>query len=238
MNLMEASPFNPYVEETGNTKNKYAKLIKNAFDRAVQEETKLPSWILGLYGMSGKRYRIFINNLIESVQDARYLEVGSWSGSTACSAVYGNKVHSVCIDNWTQFGDVRTEFRKNIQNTLKDEDENSVELHEEDFRKVDYTDIGKFNVYLFDGPHEVEDQYDGLKLALPALDDTFIFLVDDWNDPRPREGTENAIKELGVEVIYSMQIRTSNGVDRVYPEVVLQDSHWHNGYFISVCKKK
>ena len=238
MNLMEASPFNPYVEESGNTKNKYAKLIKSAFDKAVKEETKLPDWILSLYGMSGKQYRMFINNLIETVEDVRYLEIGSWSGSTACSAVYGNKVHSVCIDNWTQFGDVRNEFRKNINNTLKDEDENTVDLYEQDFREVDYGSIGKFNVYLFDGPHEIEDQYDGLKYALPTLDEIFIFLVDDWNDPRPREGTLKAIEELGVEVIYSMQIRTSNGVDCVYPEVVLQDSHWHNGYYISVCKKK
>jgi hypothetical protein len=72
---------------------------------------------------------------------------------------------------------------------------------------------------------------------LPALDDTFIFIVDDWNDPRPREGTARAIKDLGVEIIYSMQIRTSNGIDTIYPEVVLQDSYWHNGYFIAVCKK-
>ena len=64
MNLMEASPFNPYIEETGNSKNKYAKLIKSAFNKAVKEETKLPDWILSLHGMSGKRYRIFINNLI------------------------------------------------------------------------------------------------------------------------------------------------------------------------------
>lgn len=238
MNLTEASPFNPHVEETGNSKNKYAKLIKSAFDKAVREETKLPDWILNLYGMSGRRYRIFINNLIETIQDARYLEIGSWSGSTACSAIYDNKVHSVCIDNWAQFGDVRDQFRTNISNTLKDEYENSVDLYEQDFREVDYFSIGKFNVYLFDGPHEVEDQYDGLKYAFPTLDDTFIFLVDDWNDPRPLEGTQKAIEDLGIKVIYSMQIRTSNGVDNVYPEVVLQDSHWHNGYFISVCKKK
>lgn len=238
MDLMQASPFNPYVEEMGNTKNKYAKLIKSSYDRALKEETKLPLWILNLHGMSGKRYRIFVNNLIETIQDARYLEIGSWSGSTACSAVYGNKVHSVCIDNWTQFGDVRNEFRININNCLKDEDQNTVDLYEQDFREVDYSSIGNFNVYLFDGPHEIEDQYDGIKYALPTLDETFILLIDDWNDPRPREGTLKAIEELGVEVIYSMQIRTSNGVDLVYPEVVLQNSHWHNGYYISVCKKK
>lgn len=235
---MEASPFNAYVEENGENKTKYTKLIKSAFNKAIEEETKLPDWILSLYGMSGKRYRIFINNLIESITDARYLEVGSWSGSTACSAIFGNKVKSTCIDNWTQFGNVRDEFKRNIENALSDDDRNSLDLYEQDFRLVNYSDIGKFNIYFFDGPHEIEDQYDGLKYALPALDNTFIFIVDDWNDPRPREGTEKALKDLDIEVIYSMQIRTSNGVDNVYPPIVLQDSHWHNGYYISVCKKK
>jgi hypothetical protein len=235
MDLMQASPFTPYIEETGNTKNKQAQLIRAAFNSAIKEESKLPEWVLKLHGMSGKRYRIFINHLIKSTKDARYLEVGSWAGSTVCSAIYGNQVRCTCVDNWSQFGDVRDEFQRNTQNALNGN--NSINLCEQDFRAVNYEDIGKFNTYLFDGPHEIHDQYDGLKYALPALDDTFVFIVDDWNDPRPREGTTKAIEDLGVEVIYSLQIRTSNGVDTVYPEVVLQDSHWHNGYFIAVCKK-
>jgi hypothetical protein len=187
--------------------------------------------------MSGRRYRIFINHLIGSLKDARYLEIGSWSGSTVCSAIYKNQVHCACIDNWSQFGSVRDEFQRNTRNALSSDRSNSISLYEQDFRTVDYNNIGKFNVYLFDGPHEICDQYDGLKYALPALDSTFILIVDDWNDPRPREGTQKAIADLGIEVIYAMQIRTSNGVDTIYPEVVLQDSQWHNGYFVAVCKK-
>lgn len=237
MKLNEASPFTPYIKKTGSNKTKYSKAIKNAFSKALEEQTKLPDWILNLHGMSGKRYRIFINNLISEISDARYLEIGSWTGSTACSALYGNKVYALCIDNWSQFGNVNSQFKSNIGNTLKKEDQNTLDLQEKDFREVDYTKIGKFNVYFFDGPHEIEDQYDGLKYALPALDDTFIFIVDDWNDPRPREGTEKAIGDLGIEILYSLEIRTSNGIDNVYPNVVLQDSHWHNGYLISVCRR-
>jgi hypothetical protein len=115
---------------------------------------------------------------------------------------------------------------------------NMEDLYESDFREVDYASLGKHNIYFFDGPHEEQDQYDGLSLALPALDDTFILLIDDWNDPRPRDGTERAIKELGIEVLYSIQIRTSNGVDVVYPTPhVLENSDWHNGYYFAVCKK-
>lgn len=237
MELMQASPFAPYIEETGDGTDRYAALIKSAFSKAVQENTELPEWILRLHGMSGRRYRIFINQLIKTIEDAKYLEVGSWAGSTACSAIYGNKVYCTCIDNWSEFGGPKDQFHRNVKAAISPDGINGLRCYEEDFRAVDYRTIGKFNVYLFDGPHSTQDQYDGLKFPLPALEDVFIFIVDDWNDPRPREGTHKAIEELGIEVVYSMQIRTSNGIDRVYPEIVSQHSHWHNGYFISVCKK-
>ena len=52
---------------------------------------------------------------------------------------------------------------------------------EGDFRSVDYASLGKFNVYLFDGPHAEEDQRDGIVCALPALAERFLLVVDDWN---------------------------------------------------------
>ena len=236
MELMEATPFEPYVEVQGSSRGKYAKLIKAAYEKALTEESNLPDWILTLNGMSGKRYRHFVNNLIATVPDVRYLEVGSWKGSTAMAAIYGNKVSAVCVDNWSQFGNVREEFCNNAERCTNEDTQ--LELHEGDFRDVEYDNIGKHNVYFFDGPHEEQDQYDGLALALPALDDEFILIIDDWNDPRPRDGTLRAIEELGIEVKYSMQIRTSNGVDIVYPTPhVLENSLWHNGYYFAVCKK-
>lgn len=235
MKLINATPFEPYVEVEGNSKDNYAKLIKNAYEKALTEKSNLPNWILTLNGMSGKRYRHFVNNLIATVPNARYLEIGSWKGSTALSAIYGNKVSSVCIDNWSQFGNVREEFCNNAVRCTNDDTQ--LELHEGDFRNVNYSDIGKHNVYFFDGPHEEQDQYDGLALALPALDDEFILIIDDWNDPRPRNGTMRAIAEFEIEVKYSIQIRTVNGVDAVYPDPHMENSLWHNGYYFAVCKK-
>ena len=237
MNLTNATPFEPFVEIVGNKRLKISKYIQESYEKSIKDESKLPEWILTLNGMSGKRYRHFINNLIEKLDDPRYLEIGSWKGSTATSAIYDNNVSSTCIDNWSQFGDVRQEFYTNIEKCINEE-KNHVHLEENDFRNVDYSTLGKFNIYFFDGPHEEDDQYDALSYALPSLDDTFILIVDDWNDPRPRNGTEKAIKELNISILYSMQIRTSNGVDVVYPTPhVLENSDWHNGYYIAVCKK-
>ncbi len=237
MDLMNASPFEPFVELKGNKRLKLAKSIQSSYEKSLQDESKLPEWILKLNGMSGKRYRHFINNLIENIDNPKYLEIGSWKGSTATSAVYDNKVSATCIDNWSQFGDVRQEFYNNIQNCI-DPEKNEVHLEENDFRSVDYSNLDKFNVYFFDGPHEEQDQYDALYYTLPCLEDTFILIVDDWNDPRPRDGTEKAINALDIKVLFSLTIRTSNGVDVVYPAPhVLENSDWHNGYYVAVCKK-
>jgi len=91
---------------------------------------------------------------------------------------------------------------------------------------------------LFDGPHRGQDQYDALKFVLPALDDEFILIVDDWNDPRPRDGTLKAFDELAVEKLYSMEIRTSDGAKVINPKPFVQErSHWSNGNYIVVCRK-
>ena len=53
-------------------------------------------------GLSGRKYRSLINSLINKVKNPSYLEIGSWLGSTACSAAFKNKLTITCIDNWSQ----------------------------------------------------------------------------------------------------------------------------------------
>ena len=88
--------------------NTYSKNLKLSLSQALAMSTKIPDWIKFMPGMSGRKYRYLINNLVSSIKDARYLEIGCWAGSTACSALYGNEVKAVCIDNWSQFTDPKT----------------------------------------------------------------------------------------------------------------------------------
>ena len=78
-----------------------------------------------------------------------------------------------------------------------------------DFRSVDYRSIGKFNIYLFDGPHEEADQYDGIVLAQPALTGTFFLIVDDWNWNAVRLGTFRALAASRCQLECSIEIRTT-----------------------------
>jgi hypothetical protein len=207
--------------------------VRQAFLAALAEQSRIDPAVLHMNGMSGRKYRRFINNLVGALSDARYLEIGSWAGSTLCSAINRNNVRALAIDNWSEFGGPRDEFLDNVGRFRTPGAQ--VNLIESDFREVDYTQLGPFNLYLFDGPHAAEDQYDGLRLVLPALDREFVLVVDDWNWSAVRSGTFRAIAELRVELEYVVEIRST--LDDTHPEIAFADSDWHNGYFISVLRQ-
>lgn len=181
--------------------------------------------ILSMSGMSGRKYRRLINRLISLSRAPRYLEIGSWAGSTACSALYGNRVEVTCIDNWSEFGGPKDVFLSNIR--AASNPGVAFSFIESDYRKVDFGKLGPFDVYLFDGPHSLQDQYDGVRLAQPALADTFVMIVDDWNWEQVRSGTFAAIADEKLRLHLSVEIRTARD----------NSPDWHNGYFICVCSK-
>jgi hypothetical protein len=211
-----------------------AELISNAWLDALAVNHKLPDWIRYMEGMSGKKYRYFINKLVETMPNPRYLEIGSHSGSTACSALYGNKAKATCIDNWSEFGGPKDMFMRNIEN-IKSPDLDFTFI-ESDFRKVDYSKIGKHNIYLFDGPHFQQDQYDGIDLVKDALDDLYVLIVDDYNWSIIRNGTEAALEHVGHRVLAKIEILTYIGDG--HPVVSHQYSDWHDGYLIALVSKK
>ena len=218
--------------------SKYSSAIFKSY-ATVNELNYLPDWLMDMEAMSGKKYKHFINQLISQVDNVKYLEVGTWTGSTACSSLYKNKVDAYFVDNWDQFnphGNIKSLFFNNIEEIKKDSPKASYQFQEKDFRLVDYNSIGKYNVYFFDGPHEEQDQYDGVVYAQPALEDEFIFICDDWNWNQVRTGTTRAFVDLNLEILYSLEIRTT--IDGSTPEIIYEKSDWHNGYFIASCRKK
>lgn len=198
----------------------------------------VPSSLLQMVGMSGRSYRRFINLLIKTVEDPRYLEVGSWAGSTLCSAILGNTCRALAIDNWSEFGGPAQAFFGNVANSVTDGNP-SVSILSMDFRKAPIAAFAPFNVYLYDGPHTEEEHYDGLRLAVAAMDDSFVFIVDDWNWDGVRAGTMRAIEACGLKVLHKIEIRTTDDGRHVSEHGLPgnQDSDWHNGYFISVLSK-
>jgi len=99
----------------------YKTLIDTAFQNAENNISKITNDIIRMDGMSGTKTRHFYNNLLNTA-DARYLEIGTYKGSSVCSAMCNNKAKVVCIDNWSEFGGPKNEFLYNF-NRFKGEND-------------------------------------------------------------------------------------------------------------------
>jgi Methyltransferase domain len=191
---------------------------------------ELSQAVRDIEGMSGQKYRLFINNFVRSLPDIRYLEIGSGAGSTVAAALHRSSTNALCIDNWSQFGGLKSKFLANIELVRSAGAE--LDLIERDFRAVDYSSIGIFDAYLFDGPHEEADQYDGITLVQPALASIHLLVVDDWNWRQVRLGTLAALRDANCSIQCSIEIRTT--LNDEHPQIFGAHSDWHNGYFIAV----
>jgi len=119
--------------------------VHAAFGVAMSRTETLPRDLATMEGMSGRRYREFVNQLVGSVADPRYLEVGSWMGSTLCAAIHGHaQVTALAIDNWTQFGGPRDTFLRNLARYAPPEA--TVSFLTMDFRTAPFYALGPFNI--------------------------------------------------------------------------------------------
>jgi hypothetical protein len=161
--------------------------------------------VLDLPGMSSPKVRHLINNLC-AFPDCSYLEVGSWKGSTLCSAMDGQLLKRVCAyENFLEFADP---VYQGESGTIEAQLEGNIEcfrgMNRVELKKMDFFEASPaaepclFNVYLYDGMHIPQTQYVHLKVAKPALARYFVLLVDDWfcDVSKPNEITFKALNDF------------------------------------------
>jgi hypothetical protein len=211
--------------------------VETSFQNAILNKSKITADILTIEGMSGVKTRHFYNNLL-SIDDMKYLEIGTWKGSTVCSAMCNNKATVVCIDNWSQYGlidDIKPEFQLNFS---KFKGENNATFIENDCFDIDISSLPMFNIYLYDGNHTFEAQYKALTYYINNLENTFIFIVDDWNWDMVRNGTKEAISKLNLKILYEREVRTTLDNTHPYqPSLKVPHPSWHNGIYVAVIQK-
>jgi len=213
------------------------KHVIKSFNRANTFQTKLSRQGFELEGMSGAKTRILYNELCSLVfpdRPTRYLEVGTWKGSTICSALQFNaNCHGTVIENWALFGGPKDEFDANIKNFgIGDR----LTIFEEDVFAFDISKIpNKIDIYLYDGDHEESSHYKGITHMWPVLADQAIVIVDDWNWPHVRKGTFDALRDVGANVIEKFEIMySSNGS---HTEMSMAGREFWNGIAVFVISK-
>lgn len=206
----------------------YKKHIEISFENAENNISKITNQIINIDGMSGIKTRHFYNNLL-NINDARYLEIGSWLGNSIFSGMYNNNATIVCIDNLSEFGYPKNEFLINFE---KFKGNNNATFIDEDYFKIDISKLPKFNIYMYDGHHSYKSHFKALTYYYNCLDDIFIFIVDDWNWNIVRDATIASIKELNLKILYEKEIRLTN--DNTTTSA--KDSWW-NGIYVVILQK-
>ena len=213
--------------------HRYANAIRSAFDDALAGRGKLTEDVFGVLGFSGRKIRLFINNLIHNIEQAAYVEIGVYGGASFISALFGNEVRALGIDDWSWPGSQRNLFFQKLSELSGAG--NTISLLDMDFRSVDFAGLGPFNVLFYDGSHDEKDQYDGVKLPQPALATEHVLIVDDWNWEHVRRGTLEALHDIGATIEASIEVRTT--LDNTLPDYAGAFSDWHNGLFLAAVRK-
>ena len=191
----------------------------------INPDTERGKEILQYKGFTGPKTRHLYNNICSKLQDIRYLEIGTWYGSSSISAIYKNKIDALFIDNWCQFDGDSNIFVENLE---KFNENSNYNLIENDCWSIDLDSFkSKYNVYLYDGAHTENDHYKSLHYYYPVLDDQFIFMVDDWCWPDVRDGTMRAIRDLNLNIQFRHEEFLSSDDLQNMPNHKGKDSWWN-----------
>lgn len=196
--------------------------VERSIERADQRQSRLDRAAFQAKGFTSPKVRHLLNNL-GSLGGLDYLEVGVHRGATFIAANYKNALASaVAVDNWSEFaedGAVKDEFLQHCSTLLQP---GSYSFIEQDCFSITTAQLRTpVNFYLYDGEHSHASQRQALTHFYPMLDDAFIFVVDDYTWKEARTGTQEAIAELGLEILHEIELIEG----------------WWNGLYVSVLRK-
>jgi len=223
--------------------------VDRSIQRACNDDSSLPALLTHdsvveahlntsekLIGFSGYRFRHMMNNIC-SLSAANYLEVGTYKGSTLVSAVSGNEsslASIYAIDNFSEFSTETDPKHGLIQNIERFLPNAKINFYEEDCFKFDVKKLPKIDVFFYDGEHSEEAQYKAFVHFYPSFADTFIAVIDDWEQEGVRRGTRRAWEELDFDIVSSRAIIPGT---RTNP-FEAPSAQWWNGTHIAVLRKK
>ena len=199
--------------------------IENSLHWANHEVSKLTQEILDIHGITSNKVRCFLNNLC-NLENSTYLEIGVFRGATFCSAIYGNDIKAIGIDNWSspylmpsgvsqkmnsyyklKSSDPKEDFLNNVK---KFGTEGSVDVYRASYLSFDFTKLPKVNIVFYDGETKYADIYNTIKSIIPIMDNETILIVDDWN--WQKDVIQKVVDDSDCHILYQKNIHT-NGED-------------------------
>jgi hypothetical protein len=203
--------------------------VKASLEAAEYNFSKLSKEILFSSGSSVKKTRHFLNNLLQ-MKMAKYLEIGVGCGSLTCAAMYNNTAKIFCVDNWSECPkEVFMEKYKSFKGN------NYTKIFDQSYKDVDVSKISKFNILLYDATIDYNDVYGTLPHFINAMEDTFVYIVDDVNWRYIQAAAKKSIEDLKLTILYEKEILLTS--DDSHTPMDIARETWWNGLYVVVLKK-
>lgn len=151
--------------------------LRNPRDRDLQWMTEQ------VKGMATENKYKLLNLAVARLQPGEvYVEVGCWQGASLVAAATGNPDKQIwACDNFSQFGGPAEALQKNLATYTKPGQVHFFDMDYVEFLKSAPWRPATVGAYFYDGGHKFEEQYQGLRLALPWLSPDAFVMVDDTN---------------------------------------------------------
>ena len=215
----------------------YVTHVIQSFEDSGKSISKFNDKNFNIEGLSSNRVRHFLNNLC-SIENAKYLELGSYAGSTFIPACMNNDVVAFAVDTykndiaparlditWAGNSKPKETLLANIKKYKLNAKliENQIEN-----LKPEHLNNVKPNIVFYDGSHKYYNQIKCLKTILNLVEDTFILVIDDANFDKVVESVKEFLFISKLNILYEKQLLTTTYED---------SSSWWNGLHILVLNK-
>jgi len=216
--------------------------VDYALGRAINCYRDLPDLCTGMVGYSGYKTRYVINNLMRTMNSPQYVELGTWQGSTLCSAIGGvEAVTALGIDNFSLVSGSKELLEQNVRAVKRSSA--TVEILDADVSLVEFSGRGPFNVAMYDCGRAV-DHSQVFANMVTGMSNEFVLFVQDWDHSYGGGSSPlnsailSTIEQLGLVTEYYTNVQSGGYYEsggNNSSDVLFTD--WHNGLGIFVLSK-
>jgi len=212
----------------GNNLNKKVQLVTDQLVKSVNKDLGI-----SIEGLTSSRVKSLLNGLAKG--STKYLEVGSFLGATSAAALKDNNLDAYFIDTWEEdiqpayayielSENSKEQFEKNIAPYIG---LNKVNILQNDYMKVDESQIVDVDLVFYDGPHDHNSVVKFVEKYSKCLAENAILVFDDANWTDVVTGANEGISNSGLQVKYSKKVLNTLESER----------DWWNGIYIVVINK-
>lgn len=213
----------------------FVNIVLNAINNSAHKSSNFEEESFDISGLSSHRVRHLLNSLCSN-DGIKYLEIGSYLGSTFCAAVQNNTLEAYAVDNWESNDIQPAQNQKKIEQSSYQDFKNNAKRYKgnskvrvinADVKNLILQDLNsKVNLVFYDGDHEYQKQLEALEVIKNLVEDTFILILDDANFDGVVESAEQFIKQNQYDVLFEQKLLNS----------VESDQMWWNGLHILVLR--